>query len=236
MAKRQFCIGWLSLAALVTWVGAGDVCAQDASLQKRVAARVPLQELAEQDRAGVQQVLEHPTLFGRGPAEAFAGFPSLYEWMLDHPDRAVQGWRRMGARCTEVTDRGNGHFAWTDGHGSEIHWHLAHSTATQRVWYAQGKVRPGLFLPPISVRFVLLLRYGKRPDGNDRTLIYHQAFAFMLTDSTTAALVTKMLGASAPLMAEQCLGQLELFFSGLVWYLDQHPERTEKLLDKVAGQ
>ena len=52
----------------------------------------------------------------------------------------------------------------------------------------------------------------------------------MQTDSKTAVLMTKMLGSSAPRIAEQCLSQLETFFSGLVWYIDHHPDRAEKLL------
>jgi hypothetical protein len=42
--------------------------------------------------------------------------------------------------------------------------------------------------------------------------------------------VARLLGPSAPRLAEQYLGQLQLFFSALVWYLDQHPERAAGLL------
>jgi hypothetical protein len=69
----------------------------------------------------------------------------------------------------------------------------------------------------------------------ERTLIYHQAYVFLYADSKAAAVALHMLGASAPRMAEQSLGQLELFFSGMVWYLEQHPERTEKLLGKITA-
>jgi hypothetical protein len=220
----------LGLVAGVLWAGAVSAAAQDAALQKRVAARVPLDQIPEGMRERVRQVLEHPTLCGHGPAEAFAGQPALYDWLLDHPDRGVQAWRRMGARCTEIADRGQGRFGWTDGHGSEILWQTVHNSPTLRVWYAEGKVRPGRLLPAVPVQLVILMRHGKRAVEPDHTLIFHQSHAFVLTDSKAATVVTRMLGDSAPRMAEQCLGQMETFFSSLVWYLDQHPERAEKLL------
>jgi hypothetical protein len=235
MTQHRTWIGCLSLAVGMIWVGIADAKAQETSVQRRIAARVPLQEIPPAIRDQVHEMLEHPTVFGRGPAEAFAGQAELYEWLLDHPDKGVQAWRRLGARCTEITDQGEGKFAWTDGHGSEIRWHTIYQNAALRVWLAEGKVRPGLLLPAVPVQMIVVLRHGKRPDGPDRTLIYHQASIFLLTDSKTATLATRLLGPSAPRIAEQCLGQMETFFSALVWYLGQHPERTEKLLGSVRS-
>jgi hypothetical protein len=181
-------------------------------------------------RDQVRQVIEHPVLSSHGPAEAFTGDPALYQWLLDHPDRAVRAWRRLGAVCTEITDKGNGWFGCTDGHGTEIRWATAYNSPALRIWYAEGKVRPSLFLPTVPVRVVLVLRHGQHPDGAGRKVIYHQADVFFQTDSKTAALIAKMFDSSAPRLAEQGLRQIELFFSALVWYFEQHPERAEKLL------
>jgi hypothetical protein len=200
------------------------------TLQEQAAARVPLAEVPEAVRTRVRQVLERPTLFSHGPAEAFTGRPALYRWLLDHPDRAVVAWRKLGATCTEITDRGRGHFLWKDGQGSEIHWQTIHDGPSLRIWYAEGQMRPGLLLPSLMIRAVLLLRHGDRPDGPGRMLIFHQADVFLQTDSKAATLLTQLLGPSAPCLAEQGLGQVEMFFSALVWYLGQHPDRTERLL------
>ena len=60
-------------------------------------------------------------------------------------------------------------------------------------------------------------------------LIRHQADVFLQTDNKTAALITRLLGASGPRLAERGVAQMEMFFSALVWYLDHHPERAEAL-------
>jgi hypothetical protein len=228
MRCRRNCTTWLVLAIGVVCVRQPAVAGEDA-LQKKMAARVPLQEIPAGLREQVRQVIEQPTLFGQGPAEAFGGDPALYRWLLDHPDRAVLAWRRLGARCSTISVRPDGTFVWSDEHGSEIRWKTVYDKPALRIWYAEGKVNPAL-LPCIPVRIVVVLRHGERQDGNTQTLIYHQAHVFLQSDSRAAALVNRLLGSSVPRLAEQYVGQLEMFFSGLVWYLDHHPERSEKLL------
>ena len=236
MVFRRVWIGWLSLVAGVFWVGAATATERDAAAQKRAAARVPVDQVRQDIRERVCHVLEEPTLYGRGPAEAFTGQADFYAWLLDHPDRGVEAWRRLGAKCQSISGRGNGSFVWSDGHGSELRWQTAFNSDSLRVWYADGKVRPALLMPPVPVQLVVLLRHGKRPESAERMLLFHQADVFLQTDSKTAVLMTRMLGASAPRLAEQCLSQLETFFSGLVWYLDHHPERAEKLLAGKMGE
>src|SRR5437667_5401271 len=144
MVFRHIWIGWLALVAGAFWAGAASSAEQDLQLQKRAAARVPVDQLRQDMREPVRRVLEQPTLFGRGPAEAFTGQSDFYEWLLDHPDRGVEAWRRLGAQCQSIRDGGNGSFIWNDVHGSELRRQTAYNSASLRVWYADGKVRPAL--------------------------------------------------------------------------------------------
>jgi hypothetical protein len=130
----------------------------------------------------------------------------------------------------EITDRGNGRFGWTDGEGSDVHWDTIFANSLYRVWYAEGSVRPAPLLPALPVRAVVVLRHAQGHDRAGAPLIHHQADLYVQTDSKTAILVTRLMGASAPRLGEQCVAQLEMFFSALVWYLDQHPEWAMSLL------
>src|SRR5437870_3257168 len=73
-------------------------------------APVALEEVPPAARARVRAVIEQPTLASHGPAESFNCQPSVYAWLLDHPDQAVRLWRRLGARCLDIDDHGGGHF------------------------------------------------------------------------------------------------------------------------------
>jgi hypothetical protein len=72
---------------------------------------IPWQELTEQGREQVLAVIDKPTLAARGPADTFPCNPEQYLWFLDHPDRAVTAWQRLGAKCVTITPRGDGRFA-----------------------------------------------------------------------------------------------------------------------------
>ena len=267
MLCPRWAIRFLTIVLGACWIMTGPLRAQDSARLEQARAGVARAQVPAAFRARVEEVLKEPTLYAHGPTEAFAGQPLLYDWLLDHPDRGVVAWRRLGAKCAQITDRGGGVFVWTDGHGSEVRWQTLCKDGNLRLWFAEGKVRPSLFLPPIPVQVVVLLRHGNRPDGPGRTLLFHQTDVFLHTDNKTALLIAQLLPLlerrpaspvfhrhrlvhvrfreslrpsrsvcrHAPHLAARCLDQLEMCFSGLVWYLDQHPERTQCLLATNRG-
>ena len=55
-----------------------------------------------------------------------------------------------------------------------------------RVWYAQGSLRPGMFLPEVPVRAVVVLRYAEGHDERGRPVLRHQAELVFHTDGSGA--------------------------------------------------
>jgi hypothetical protein len=229
MKRGSWKLAWLLVLAQAGWASA----ANPGFLQKTdlpSPRAVPLDHIDERFRAAVRLVLERPTLSGRGPAESFYCQPKQYNWFLDHPDRAVLAWRRLGAKCVSINPLGDGKYGWTDEYGSEVTWETVCSEPGLRIWFAQGKVRPGPVLPLVPVQVVVVLRHSESKTADGAPVIHHQSDLFMHTDSKTAAMMARMLGPSANRLTESGLGQLQLFFSGLSWYLDRHPDQAETLL------
>lgn len=216
--------GWLLLAILALWLPA-RINAEEAKSTK--LSSVPLEELPARAREKVRAVLEHPTLRTTGPAETFACQPAQYHEFLDRPDKAVEMWRKLGAKCISITDRGKGRFGWSDDRGNDIGWDTVYKGPKMRIWYAEGKVKPGTLLPTVPVRAVVVFHYTEGHDTKGRSLIRHQADLYVLTDSTAAALAARILGPSAPRLAENYVAQLQTFFAALAWYCQQHPESTK---------
>lgn len=255
MRQARIQAGWLGLAVGIFWAGAGMTLAQPlpfeqgrwwvedreakpveergrgkdrgsrATTSAPIPAALPLDELP----AAARRVISQPTLSCRGPVEEFVGSPAMYRWLLDHPDRAARAWRRLGAQCMDIVDAGGGVYRWTDGQGKEVRWWTIHDDPTRRIWYAEGSARHGL-LPTVPFRAVVVLKHGEGPEANGRARITQQADLYLQTDSKAAALIARLLGASAPQLAEQGLAQLEMFFSRLVIYTDRHPDWVEPLL------
>lgn len=192
-------------------------------------ASVPLAAIDRAAQEQVRGVVEKASLAVRGPSETFAAQADQYMWLLDHPDRAVIAWRRLGAKCVAIDSRPDGAFSWTDDQGSEVVWRTVLRGPDVRVWLAEGKVRPAPLMPLVPVKAVVVLRHGALRPGDGVSLVQHQCDLFVQTDSKTAGLVAKMLGSSAQRLAEQGLGQLQIFFSGMAWHMDRHPDQVEQL-------
>jgi hypothetical protein len=196
--------------------------------------RVPVEALPGPLQERVRRVVDHPTLSASGPAETFTCQPATYHWLMDHPDQTARLWCLLGARVTDIEDRGGGRFGWHDPRGSDLSWQTVLEVPGLRIWYAEGKVRPGLLLPSASVQAVVAVHYEPARDGKGRPGLRHQMHLLLHTDSRTLALAARVLGASAPRLAEQYVGQLEMFFGGLAWYLNQDSDRAERMFRSIG--
>jgi len=200
------------------------------------SVQIPWAELNDKATAISKQMMERPTVQARGPAETFSCTPEQYLWLLDNPDRAVLAWRKLGAKCVSIQRRPAGKFGYVDEMGSDVSWETIHQSPNLRVWFAEGKVKASAVLPLVPVKALVILRHsdGKMADGN--VVVQHQTEIVIQTDSKAAAGVTKLMGQSAPKLAEQGLSQLQLFFSALSCYVDRHPEKAEALFRDEAKQ
>ncbi|MSQ93111.1 MAG: hypothetical protein EXR98_00990 [Gemmataceae bacterium] len=195
---------------------------------------IPWENLDERAAALAKQLMEKPTVLARGPVDTFACSPDQYYWLLDNPDRAVAAWRRLGAKCVSIQKRGPGRFGYTDESGSDVTWEIIHQGRGVRIWFAEGKVKASAVLPLVPVKAMVILRHAEGKSAEGSVVMKHHTELIIHTDSKAAAAVTKLMGQSASKLAEQGLGQLQIFFSALSCYLDRYPERAEALfkLDK----
>jgi hypothetical protein len=231
--------GWLGLC--VVWLAAtpakaqvpGDPRPATTNSAAFPATRVPLEQLPAEVREPLRKVLERPTLSARGPAETFHCRPSLYQWIVDHPDQAVCLWRRLGAQCPDIRCEGPGRFTWHDPQAGDLHWQTVLNTPQQRIWYAEGKVRPAPLLPASMVRAVVVLHVANSPDSDGRATVRHQIDLVLHTDSRALAFAARLFGASAPRLAESYIGQMEMFFGALAWYLSDNPQRAQALFQQL---
>jgi hypothetical protein len=233
MHWRSAWIGWLGLA-IGFGAGINSARAEDAAFSRMEKPPIlAVDDLPAKIREPVSAVLEHPTVHTVGPAESFTCQPAQYYEFLEHPDRAVAAWRKLGAKCLTITDRGKGRFGWVDEHGSDVHWDLVQSTPRLRVWYAEGQVRPNAWLPTVAFQAVVVLHLNEGRDADGHPTIRHQAELVVHSDNKTAALVARLLGPSAPRLAEQYVAQIQMFYSALSWYCYQHPEDAAEAVKKT---
>lgn len=195
---------------------------------------LPFEQMDPALRTGVREVLDRPSLSSRGASETFNADPNVYRWLLDHPHQAVKLWKLLGAKVTDIHDRGDGVFTWRDEHGSDVRWHTALRTHGLHVWFAEGKVKPGLLLPLTPFRCVVVMQHVEGKDTSGLPAVQQQVHFVLRCDRAAMALAARLLGASAPRLAEQYLGQLQLFYGGMAWYLYQDAERAKKMYRRIG--
>jgi hypothetical protein len=175
----------------------------------------------------VLKVVRQPTITTKYASDDVTCGREMYEWLLAHPDRVSLAWRRLKVGCVEITDLGNGKFGWADEHGSELVWQSVGTFPDGVVWYATGKVKPSPVTPTVPVKAVVVLAYPKKAGGEALAPVTQ---VYLHTDSRTANVMLRMLGPSAPKLAEQGAEQLLFFFSGIGRYVTAKPEQAETLL------
>jgi hypothetical protein len=166
----------------------------------------------------------------RGASNEVVCTREVFEWLLDHPDRTALAWQRLKVPCVEIADAGNGRFAWTDADGSDLSWQTVGTFPEGRVWYATGKVKPAAVGPTVPVKAVVVVSHPARALGGKAAAVSPTVQAFVQTDSKAATVVLRLLGPTAPKIAQESADQLLLFFTGVARYVHAHPERAEELL------
>jgi len=195
------------------------------------AHRIVLSEVVDpRYREAVLAVARKPTLASRAAYPEFVGTSAFYDWLLDHPDRVSLAWQRRKVPCVAISDRGNGTFSWDDGEGSMLTWQTVGRFADGLVWYATGKVKASAITPSVPVKAVVVMVHPKKTLGNGTVSITPMAQVYLQTDSKAAKIVLKLLGPSAPQLAEQGVEQLLFFFAGIAQYAQKHPDKSDALL------
>jgi len=195
---------------------------------------LPLDQLPAEYQERVRALVDKPTLRTLGPVETFNCQPVQYFWLLDHPDLAVRLWQCLGAKVSGIASQGGGRFTWEDGQGSRVQWDTILHTARHRVWYAEGQVKPGLLLPSVSLHALVVDYHAEGHDGDGRPAMRHQFELILQTDNAAVALAARLLGASAPHVAEQYVGQIEMFYGAMAWYLDENPRQAAAMFADIA--
>jgi hypothetical protein len=191
---------------------------------------VRLEDMPAQTRDALTKVMKDPTVTSICKVEEFIAHPDTYHWLLDNPDRTATAWRKLGVGAVEIKTLKDGRFFWKDETGSELVWQTVAKGPKGRVWYAEGQVKPGPLLPTFPVTAVAVLAHSEQARATGDSVIKHQLEVFLHTDSKAAALVTRVLGDSAPKMAQQGSDQLLMFFSGIAKYVHDKPEKSKSLL------
>jgi hypothetical protein len=231
---HRFARSALALLALAGPLAVAAAAESNEQMQQRqmAAAQVPVDRLDEPLRSKISDILQKPTLFIRGPVEAFPCKPGVYHWLLENPHWGFRAWKALGSECAAVERKEDGSFVGKDNRNGEMRWQNILNEPGRRIWYAEGSGKALALTPTIAVRALVLLRYQEVRGIDGKVGIRHRAELFAQFESKSASLIAKATSMTAETMAKRTIEQVELFFSGMAWYISEHPEWTILLLQQ----
>lgn len=226
----------LGIVAIATCIGAGHATAQVRTAKSNSPSTASAERNAVLDavavthRDAVAKIISKPTLSAKYTEEPSTVHATVYEWLLDHPDRTALAWRRLNVPCVEIADAGNGKFTWIED-GSELTWQVVGKFSGGLIWYATGKVKAATLLPLIPVKVVAIVRFPMKPTEKAGIVaVTPEVSVYFHSDSLAANALLRMAGPAAPKMAEQGCEQLLFFFSGVGDHICKNPDKLAMLL------
>ncbi len=191
-------IRWLAGAVVAfvlapaSWgAGPGEVGTGDRRIREQAVRELPLDELTEDAAERIVRVVENPSVYRRLPESQIDCDPSLYLYLLRHPEVVVNIWDLMGVTKLRVVRAGPYSLDTSDGEGTTSQIELVYGTRDVQLFYGEGVYEGPLTARPIHGSCVMLLKssYDKEADSNTR--ITSRLDVFLQMDNSAIDLVAK---------------------------------------------
>ncbi len=170
----------------------GSTAADTSDATRREALKaIPLDKLDPADRAKVDAVLENISVFRRMPQKVIDCDPSMYLFLIRHPDVIVNIWELMKISKLQLRQTDDRRFTLSEPDGVTVKLEFVHQSFDTHVLYGEGTYRGPLLARPVKGRGVLVLKTGYVRETNGRYYITNRLDCFLSVEPLGAELVTK---------------------------------------------
>ena len=205
------CIMFASFAVAIGLLGglgrSVDAAAPDSNRQgstshaaRRDAIRsIPLEKLAVEDRAKVESVLSNISIFRRLPAKVIDCDPTMYLFLVRHPDVVVNIWEIMNLSRLRLWQTEENLFQVAEPAGAVAQFSYLYRNHDTHVLYGEGKYEGPLMARPAKGRGVLVLKCGYVRETNNRYYVTSRLDCFLTIGPAGIELLGKTV---SPLMGK----------------------------------
>lgn len=152
---------------------------------------LPLAKLTKDQRAKVESVTGDNVLFRRLPTQTIECDPSMYLFLVEHPDVIVNLWELLDISDVKLRRTGDDSFFADDGQGTQGNAEYFYRSHDLHLLYCDGLYQGPVFNRKIRGRCVLLLqtRYVTEPSG--KNFVTCRVDAFIHLDNVSMELLVK---------------------------------------------
>jgi hypothetical protein len=194
---------------------------------------IPIEKLDPPARTKVAAILADVSLFRRMPVKVIDCDPSLYLFLVRHPDVVVNIWEVLeisNLRLREVAPRT---YQVIDTVGTRATVEVLYSSHDTQVIYATGSYSGPLLARPVQGRCLLLLRNGYVRETNGRHYITSRLDTFMQVDNGGIELLAKTLQPLMGKTADNNFEQTMAFLGSLSRTAEVNSRGVQRLASKL---
>jgi len=180
LARRAVVFGVFAASALA----AADVHAGAAGARAADPAQVvPLDKIAPEQRASVEEVIREHTLHRKGEPETFPCNAKIYLALLNEPALTLALWKDLSASPVQLRQIGPNRYEGSDGAGAAASWDFVYRSPKLHVLLCNLNYTTPRGNARLEARIVLVVRSGYYREVNGEPWVQHDVEAFVKVDS-----------------------------------------------------
>ncbi len=201
--------------------------------REQATARIPLKQLSRGERAAVEYVLNHTSIYRRLPTRAVDCDPKLYAFLVENPEVIVNLWEVMGIGLVTLDRTGPDTFRCADGQGTLCNVKVLHHAPGLQVVYAEGSYDGPLFRRPVKGKCVLLLRSRQHKETNGRYYVTSTMDTFIHLERGGVHLIAKTFQPLIGKVADYNFVETVNFVSSLSRTAEVNPDGIAKVSPRL---
>jgi hypothetical protein len=163
------------------------------SARKDAVAAIPLDKIDREDRAKVESVLANTSIFRRMPTRVVDCDPTMYLFLVRHPDVVVNIWELMNVSRLQLKQTDENRYQVIEPAGAVARFSYVYRSHDMHVLYGEGKYDGPLMARPAKGRGVLVLKCGYVRETDGRYYITSRLDSFVTIEPAGIELLGKTI-------------------------------------------
>jgi hypothetical protein len=197
--------------------------------------RLPLDELTEEQRRRVNEVLEHRSMFRRLPAISIDADPEVYNHLTHNPESVVGIWRVLGISKFTMQQTGPTEWYGDAGDGSTGTIDVLSRSPNRHLLLCTGKYKSPLLARPIEATAVMHLQTQYVQGEDLQPKVVHGLDLFVMFPSNTVDTVVRVIAPVSHMIADRNFRELSLFVRFMNVAMERQPGWVEQTIQRIDG-
>jgi hypothetical protein len=162
-----------------------------AAARKSAVQSIPFERLDADAQAKVRAVLSDASVFRRMPAKVVDCDPSLYLFLVQHPDVVANIWEVLRISRLQLRQIEGERYRVVEPAGTEGQIEFLYRSHDTHVIYGEGTYEGPLFARPVRGRTLVVLKSGYVRETNGRHYVTARLDVFLSIDHLPAEILSK---------------------------------------------